>query len=213
MAAASEVCHPVPHTGVFLWRVPAVAGSCRCLFFGAEPLRLLFERAAVPMARPGTAGAWVAGRRLMAIDGFVLEVADAPSNEAESGRSGSGKYTPFPQSGSWAWASAERTPSSPRRSPGSAPPPRYLETSHQRRAWDSNPRGRVNALAAHKGAEHRLPAFFCIRRGLVIAGRQCDGVPLHPCGSLRMSARVFSKCSTSGSRPATAATSPQDVSA
>jgi hypothetical protein len=33
----------------------------------------------------------------MAIDGFVLEVADTPANEAESGRSGSGKYTPSPQ--------------------------------------------------------------------------------------------------------------------
>jgi hypothetical protein len=64
---------------------------------GAAPLRLLFERAAVPMARPGTPGAWAAGRRLMAIDGFVLEVADTPANEAEFGRSGSGKYTPFPQ--------------------------------------------------------------------------------------------------------------------
>jgi transposase IS4-like protein/DDE family transposase len=78
--------------------VPAAGAICQARQrLAAEPLRLLFERAAVPMARPGTPGAWVAGRRLMAIDGFVLEVADTPSNEAESGRSGSGQYTPFPQ--------------------------------------------------------------------------------------------------------------------
>ena len=80
------------------WTVPTTGAICQARQrLGAQPLRLLFERVAVPMARPGTPGAWVAGRRLMAIDGFVLEVADTPANEAEFGRSGSGKYTPFPQ--------------------------------------------------------------------------------------------------------------------
>jgi Insertion element 4 transposase N-terminal len=80
------------------WTVPTTGAICQARQrLGTGPLRLLFERAAVPMARPGTPGAWVAGRRLMAVDGFVLEVADTPSNEAEFGRSGSGKYTPFPQ--------------------------------------------------------------------------------------------------------------------
>jgi hypothetical protein len=80
------------------WTVPTTGAICQARQrLGAQPLRLLFERVAVPMARPGTPGAWVAGRRLMAVDGFVLEVADTPANEAEFGRSGSGKYTPFPQ--------------------------------------------------------------------------------------------------------------------
>jgi len=80
------------------WTVPTTGAICQARQrLGAEPLRLLFDRVAVPMARAGTPGAWLAGRRLMAIDGFVLEVADTPSNEAEFGRSGSGKYTPFPQ--------------------------------------------------------------------------------------------------------------------
>lgn len=80
------------------WQVPTTGAICQARQrLGAEPLRLLFERVAAPMARPGTPDAWVAGRRLMAIDGFVLEVADTPANEAEFGRSGSGKYTPFPQ--------------------------------------------------------------------------------------------------------------------
>jgi hypothetical protein len=80
------------------WAVPTTGAICQARQrLGAEPLRLLFERVAVPMARAGTPGAWLGGRRLMAIDGFVLEVADTASNEAEFGRSGSGKYTPFPQ--------------------------------------------------------------------------------------------------------------------
>lgn len=80
------------------WKVPTTGAIWQARQrLGSEPLRLLFERAAVPMARPGTPGAWMGGRRLMAIDGFVLEVADTASNEAEFGRSGSGKYTPFPQ--------------------------------------------------------------------------------------------------------------------
>lgn len=80
------------------WNVPTTGALSQARQrLGAEPLRLLFERVAVPMARAGTPGAWLGGRRLMAIDGFVLEVADTASNEAESGRSGSGKYTPFPQ--------------------------------------------------------------------------------------------------------------------
>jgi hypothetical protein len=80
------------------WTVPTTGAICQARQrLGAEPLRLLFERVAVPMARAGTPGAWLGGRRVMAIDGFVLEVADTASNEAEFGRSGSGKYTPFPQ--------------------------------------------------------------------------------------------------------------------
>jgi hypothetical protein len=80
------------------WNVPTTGALSQARQrLGAEPLRLLFERVAVPMARAGTPGAWLAGRRLMAVDGFVLEIADTTSNEAEFGRSGSGKYTPFPQ--------------------------------------------------------------------------------------------------------------------
>ena len=78
--------------------------------------------------------------------------------------------------------------------------PRCLERSQQRRVWDSNPRGRVNALAVFKGADHRIPASLRILSSLVFAGQQRDSVPPHPCESLRIPARVFSKCSTSRSR-------------
>ncbi len=63
--------------------------------------------------------------------------------------------------------------------------------------WDSNPRGRVNALAVFKGADHCLLTSFLIPACLVSAGQRHDGVRSHPCASPCMPARLFSKCSTS----------------
>jgi len=61
-------------------------------------LRLLFGRVAVPCAQRGTPGAWLGSRRLMAIDGFVLDVPDTDGNDAAFGRSGGEKNpAPFPQ--------------------------------------------------------------------------------------------------------------------
>ena len=81
------------------WQVPptgAIAQARQRL--GAAPLRLLFERVAVPCAQRGTRGAWLGSRRLMAIDGFVLDVPDTKENAAAFGRSGGEKNpAPFPQ--------------------------------------------------------------------------------------------------------------------
>jgi len=81
------------------WQVPttgAIAQARQRL--GAEPLRLLFGRVAVPCAQRGTPGAWLGSRRLMAIDGFVLDVPDTDGNDAAFGRSGGEKNpAPFPQ--------------------------------------------------------------------------------------------------------------------
>lgn len=81
------------------WHVPsasAIAQARRRL--GHEPLRELFDRRAVPVADSGTRGAWLAGRRLMAVDGFLLDVADTPENSEEFGRPTSGeKSGAFPQ--------------------------------------------------------------------------------------------------------------------
>jgi hypothetical protein len=81
------------------WQVPttgAIAQARQRL--GAEPLRLLFERVAVPCAQRGTRGAWLGSRRLMAIDGFVLDIPDTKENDAAFGRSGGDKNpAPFPQ--------------------------------------------------------------------------------------------------------------------
>jgi Transposase DDE domain len=66
---------------------------------GSEPLKLLFERVARPLAGSGTAGCWLAGRRLVAIDGTCLDVADTPANDEFFGRPGVGKgeRSAFPQ--------------------------------------------------------------------------------------------------------------------
>jgi len=47
---------------------------------GYEPIQVLFETVATPMATPDTPGAFLAGRRLVAIDGSCLDVADTPTN-------------------------------------------------------------------------------------------------------------------------------------
>ena len=81
------------------WQVPttgAIAQARQRL--GAEPLQLLFERVAVPCAQRGTRGAWLGHRRLMAIDGFVLDIPDTKENDKAFGRSGGEKNpAPFPQ--------------------------------------------------------------------------------------------------------------------
>lgn len=81
------------------WRVPtdsAVSQARKRL--GPEPLAALFDRAAVPVARPGATGAFYRGRRLVAVDGVVLDVPDTAANLAEFGKSGKGKSrSAFPQ--------------------------------------------------------------------------------------------------------------------
>jgi hypothetical protein len=67
---------------------------------GSEPLRALFDAVAVPLAEPGTEGAFYRDLRLVSIDGTCLDVADTPANEAEFGRPESGrgaKVAAFPQ--------------------------------------------------------------------------------------------------------------------
>ncbi|WP_417562082.1 IS4 family transposase [Microbacterium sp.] len=66
---------------------------------GAEPVEKLFRRVAVPLAAAGAAGTFLAGRRLVAIDGTCLDVADTPANDAHFGRPGvmKGERAAFPQ--------------------------------------------------------------------------------------------------------------------
>ncbi|MGH3307079.1 MAG: IS4 family transposase, partial [Nocardioides sp.] len=70
---------------------------------GAAPLQALFERVARPIGveshdSPGSAGG-LAGRRLVAVDGTCLDVADTVENEAFFGRPGvnKGERAAFPQ--------------------------------------------------------------------------------------------------------------------
>jgi len=66
---------------------------------GPEPMAALFAEIAQPLAEPGTPGCFVAGRRLVAIDGTCLDLADSPVNDAFFGRPGvmKGERSAFPQ--------------------------------------------------------------------------------------------------------------------
>jgi hypothetical protein len=65
------------------WQVPSVSAISQARSrLGPEPMRELFDRVARPIADLGTKGAWLGSRRLMAVDGFVLDVPDTPANEA-----------------------------------------------------------------------------------------------------------------------------------
>lgn len=53
---------------------------------GYEPLKLLFERTARPIAKKRTRGAWFRGRRLVTLDGSSLQVQDSAANVRAFGR-------------------------------------------------------------------------------------------------------------------------------
>jgi len=66
---------------------------------GPEPMALLFSRVAKPLAAADTPGCWLAGRRLVAVDGTCLDLPDTPANDAHFGRPGvmKGERSAFPQ--------------------------------------------------------------------------------------------------------------------
>lgn len=69
------------------WEIPTASGVTHARKrLGEEPLRTLYERAATPLAYPGLTGAFLGGRRLMAVDGFSLDVPDTPANRDEFGK-------------------------------------------------------------------------------------------------------------------------------
>ena len=66
---------------------------------GPEPMALLFERVAQPLAVRDSPGCWLAGRRLVAIDGTCLDLPDTLANDDFFGRPGvnKGERSAFPQ--------------------------------------------------------------------------------------------------------------------
>ncbi|MFT4127580.1 MAG: IS4 family transposase [Gordonia sp. (in: high G+C Gram-positive bacteria)] len=66
---------------------------------GSAPLKGLFTRVAKPIGEADTPGVWLAGRRLVAVDGMCLDVADTAVNDAYFGRPGvsKGERSAFPQ--------------------------------------------------------------------------------------------------------------------
>jgi hypothetical protein len=81
------------------WQVPTASAITQARQrLGPEPLAALFDRACVPLANPGTKGAWLARHRLMAIDATSFDVADTEANEQRFGRMGTGpKASAYPK--------------------------------------------------------------------------------------------------------------------
>jgi hypothetical protein len=81
------------------WSTPASGGITQARKrLGPEPLELLFDRVAGPVAGELTRGAFLRGWRLMAIDGFELDVPDTPANAAAFGYPAGARERPaFPK--------------------------------------------------------------------------------------------------------------------
>lgn len=81
------------------WAVPSTGAISKArVRLGVEPLKELFFRLAVPIAAPGTRGAWYRDRRIMAIDGVVLDVPDTDENVARFEKKGhKNGVSAFPQ--------------------------------------------------------------------------------------------------------------------
>lgn len=83
------------------WTMPSKSGIFQARSrLGHEPVRDLFTRVARPLAGADTPGSWLAGRRLVAIDGTCLDLPDTDANAEFFGRPGSGRgeKSAYPQS-------------------------------------------------------------------------------------------------------------------
>jgi hypothetical protein len=80
------------------WHVPGASALVEARTrLGAEPLKVLFAKAARPLATQATRGAFWRGWRLLVLDGTCLDVPDSPANQVLGrARSGRGQGA-FPQ--------------------------------------------------------------------------------------------------------------------
>ncbi len=81
------------------WAVPTASGITQARKrLGREVMAEVFEGVAAPVATSDTRGAWLRGWRLLAIDGFEVDLPDTPGNVEEFGYAGSGKHrSAFPK--------------------------------------------------------------------------------------------------------------------
>jgi hypothetical protein len=80
---------PTPTPAAFIYRR---------YHLGARPLVALFHTVCRPLASPTTPGAWLAGLRLMVLDGTLEDLPDTPANRRVFGRPGSDRGPgAFPQ--------------------------------------------------------------------------------------------------------------------
>lgn len=79
------------------WDIPGSSGITQARQrLGYEPVEQVFEAVAVPVADVLTRGAWVAGWRVMSMDGMEWDVPDSKANAAEFGYVG-GTSSGFPK--------------------------------------------------------------------------------------------------------------------
>ena len=86
------------------WQESATPSSKSAIFqararLGPEPLEALFAKVAKPFGTARSAGTWLGGKRLVAVDGTCLDLQDTPLNVAFFGRPGVRKdgKPPLPQ--------------------------------------------------------------------------------------------------------------------
>jgi len=82
------------------WKVPNSASISEARQrLGCQVMRQLFERVVRPLATPETAGAFLNGLRLMAVDGTLLDVPDTEANARVFGYPGTrfGNHAAFPK--------------------------------------------------------------------------------------------------------------------
>jgi len=121
------------------WSIPTKAALFQARRrLGSEPLRALYDKAAVPLANPQVAGDFYRSWRLMSIDGLCLDVADTEANVERFGRPASsrgevGGAERFRKCGCSDWPSADRMRSSM---------PRSAPTARANRRWPSRCCGR-----------------------------------------------------------------------
>lgn len=99
---------------------------------GVAPLRALAAQVVALLGRPETPGAFYRGMRTMALDGFVLNMADTPANERAFGRPGS-------------WARARRLSAGAGVGPVRDRQPRHVEMAGQVVALGGNHHGAIPA--------------------------------------------------------------------
>lgn len=82
------------------WVAPGTGAITRAKArLGSAPLKELFARVAGPVGTVETPGVFFAGRRVLSVDGFTLDVPDSAANAEHfgRGRNGSDSANPYPQ--------------------------------------------------------------------------------------------------------------------
>ncbi|MCA1835744.1 MAG: IS4 family transposase, partial [Actinobacteria bacterium] len=98
---ATKVTGSLSRFGVWdaSWEVPTASGITQARKrLGPKVMAEVFEGVAEPVATSDTRGAWLRRWRLLAIDGFEVDLPDTPGNAKEFGYAGSGKQrSAFPK--------------------------------------------------------------------------------------------------------------------